>query len=281
MARSFSANDLVTLPKLDARAALALGAALVTAAKTHLAKNKQKELPARIAKANAKLSAATSHLQATVASRLSTSTGDSARAQAADRALDAGWSALYDWLTGWSKLPRSSQAKVAAPILAELYPEGLRFIQLAYKLQWAESAARLERIKKVKLDEAIKDLGGEPFLKDLRACHKEYGDALGVTEVPPENVTMSIREALDAFSASLRKYALAVTAHAEDEDENEGAAALADALLAPLTEWESTSGAGRSDDEGGAAGGASGEDANGQVGASGAMKEEQGEKATG
>jgi hypothetical protein len=252
MARSFSANNLVTLPKLDARAALALGAALHTAAKTYLVKNKLKELPSRIAKANTKLSAATAHLQATVASRLSTSTGDSARAQAADRALDAVWSALYDWLTGWSKLPRSSQAKIAAPILADIFPEGLRFILLAYKLQWAESAARLEKIKKANYDDAIKTLGGEPFLKDLRACHKEYGDALGVTEVPSEKVTATIREALDTFSMSLRKYALAVTAFAEDEDENESAAPLADALLAPLAEWESTSAAERST---GAAGG--------------------------
>lgn len=256
MARSFSANHLVTLPKLDARAALALGAALLTAAKTYLVKNKLKALPPRIAKANAKLATATAHLQATIASRLSTSTDDSARAQIADRALDAAWSALYDWLTGWSKLPRSSQAKIATPILADIYPEGLRFILLAYKLQWAESAARLETIKKAKLDDAIKELGGEPFLKVLRACHKEYGDALGVTEVPSEKVTATIREALDAFSTSLRKYALAVTAFAEDEDEDESAAALADALLAPLTEWESPSTTESSGDEAADPGGA-------------------------
>ncbi|NUQ78998.1 MAG: hypothetical protein HUU21_36205 [Polyangiaceae bacterium] len=240
MARSFSADNLVTLPKLDARAALTLGAALATAAKTYLTKNKQKEFPPRIAKANAKLTAATAKLQATVASRLSTSSNDSARAQAADRALDAAWSALYDWLTGWSKLPRSPQAKIAAAILVDIYPEGLRFILLAYKLQWAESAARLDKIKSAKHDDAIKTLGGESFLKDLRACHKEYGDALGVTEVPSEKVTTTIREALDAFSTALRKYALTVTAFAEDEDD-ESSAKMADSLLAPLTAWESTS----------------------------------------
>jgi hypothetical protein len=241
MDRSFSPDDLVQLPQLDAMSAIALGEALLTAAKA------RKPLPKTIAKAHDKLAASVAALRTAAAGRIGTPATSSPRASAADRILDACWSALFDWLTGWSKLPDAPQAKQAAAILADVYPEGLKFTQLAYKLQWGESDARLELIKTKGHDDTIRDLGGQVFLTKLRASHKEYGEALGITRVPDARATATIRSALDAFTAALRKYALKVSAHVDDEAPE--TSVIAEALLEPLARWEGSGGRAKPGDD--------------------------------
>ena len=68
---------------------------------------------------------------------------DSANARSADKTLDATWSALFDVLNGWAKLTDHTHAGLAAKLLPQLFPEGLKFVQLAFKLEWAESNTRL------------------------------------------------------------------------------------------------------------------------------------------
>jgi RHS repeat-associated protein len=137
-----------------------------------------------------------------------------------------------------------------------LYYHGARYYApwlgrwIAYVIQWSESATRLERIATAKHNEAIEELGGEPFLKSLRSHQKDYGDALCLTEVPGQTVTTTVREALDGFASALRKYALAVTAYGEDDDNGKDAPEIAEALLASLASWEATAGKSRPEGEG-------------------------------
>jgi hypothetical protein len=230
--RTFTFRTLVKLPRLDTSSALTLGAELLSLSKAN------KRLPRAIVKASSLLARRLSVLRDATALRLP-SGKDTSRKSAADRAIDTAWSGLFDWLTGWSKLPAYlPQARDAAALRCELFPDGLKFTLLPHKLEWAESDARLMRIRKARLDAAIRRLGGFAFLDALRTAHKEFGDALGVTAPPaPPAPSRNVRAALDDFGFALRAYVVKVTAHIDDDRPE--TKALARELLAPLEAWQS------------------------------------------
>jgi hypothetical protein len=229
MARTYDIRDLITLPRLDASSADALVTEVLTCAKG-------KSMAAPIESARKNLIEAQKALKGALMSRLqAVSATDSARAREADKAEDAAFSATFDWLTGFSKLPDTyEEVVVAERLLVALFRDGLKFTQLAYKLEWAEADARLRAIAEDRaLEDGFEKLGGEIFLKNLRKAHKEYGDALGITtpkgaEVP----AVAVKEPLTAVRTALRTYVLRVLAHGEDDP------ALAETLLAPLAAWE-------------------------------------------
>ena len=236
MARTFSAPEFVTLPRLSAGAALTLGTELLTVA------NKHRALPAPLAKAKKRLEASLEELRETRRARREVEEIDASAAVAADQVLDAAWSALYSFLQGWSKLPGKGAklAPHAKRLLEAVFPQGLKFTQLAYKLEWAESQTRLDRLGEKENAASLRELGGELFVTVLREAHRDYGLALHITqakEVAAE--AAKVREPLDAFADALRRYALRVTAHADDDDD-EQAAELAATLLAPLASWRSS-----------------------------------------
>jgi hypothetical protein len=234
MGRTYSYVDLVRLPKLDGMSAQALGAQVLLAAKN-------RQTPAPAAGALAELESAHRALKTAAANRLPTTlTADPARSKAADQRIDACWSALFDILNGWSKAPEPSFAETAAAVLAQVFPEGLKFVLLPYKLEWAESSTRLAIIKDRKLDESIDKFGAAPLLKWLRAAHKEYGDAIGITSAaPPPATVVSLREAMDDFQSALRRYVVCVSASVGPNDPK--SAELAQHLLQPIESWEGTS----------------------------------------
>jgi hypothetical protein len=87
------------------------------------------------------------------------------------------------------------------------------------------------------VEEGFGELGGAPFLADVRAAHKRYGEALAIKKAQaPIREVPSVREPLDGVLAALRKYVLQVVAHGE---RNEEAKEQASRLLAPLAEWPS------------------------------------------
>jgi hypothetical protein len=230
MQRSFEARDLVRLPRLDYAGTLALVNSMIAASREFRA------LPPPIATARNRLEQRYAALREAAASQRTPLVVDTARARQADIALDATWSALFDWATGWSKLP-VPQAARAELLLTSLFTDKLRFTQLPYKLEWAESDTRLLQIERDGLDAVFRELGGEVILQTLRAAHREYGDALGITRVPtPAQLPPSLREPLDATFEAMRAYVVRIAAHV-DEDE-EGSDALAKALLTPVTEWQ-------------------------------------------
>lgn len=229
--RTYTMNNVIQLPVLDASGALALGEQLVTVGKA------ASKLPKPLAKAFNGVVTTLDVLRRANADRLPVlQDDDPKRAPTADRWIDAVLSGMFDWLNGWSKLPNEAQATVARSLLAELYPKGLKFIQIHYKLEWAEVEARLVRIEARGLDAKIRQLGGAPFLTQLRQAHKEYGEALGITGVlTPQEPASGVRDAYDTFILALRNYVLKVAAHVEpDEPETEELAAI---LLAPLQAW--------------------------------------------
>jgi len=230
MGRSFSPSDLIKLPRVSANEGAVLALELLNEAKAH------KKLPARIDAARKRLEIAHHKLQAA----LTPAAGETADTQAqilADRAIDNAWSATSDWLRGWTKLPGDEQAQASA-LFAVLFPDGLAFTQKPYKIEWQESESRLRAIDEQKLGKTFDALGGDGFLHHLRAEHKNYGEALGVTSPKKQVEKIAVvRPALDALLDALRVYATKVAAHADPDEA--GSEELSAALLGPLSTWHS------------------------------------------
>lgn len=243
----YTPGDIIQLPRLTAVGAMALGEKILTAAKPH-----KQALPASIARSLTTFQKDHGGLKDAVRDQVAPPQADRAASVAADRDVDACWSALFDFLTGHEKLPGVPQAAEAGAIKGLIYTDGLRFTQLAFPLEWAESEAKIERMRVQKLDERIGALGGQLFIDCLIKAHVAYGKALGLTAVqaPGAAPPPSLRAAMDAFGASLRKYVTKVMASVEDDEPE--TRALADALLAPLATWDvgpTRSGAGNATEE--------------------------------
>ncbi len=82
---------------------------------------------------------------------------------------------------------------------------------LAYKIEWSESDTRLLLIDQQKLGAQMEALGGKKILAALKAAHKEYGLAIGVTATSQEEAA-TVREKLDAFVEAVRAYVVQVSA---------------------------------------------------------------------
>jgi hypothetical protein len=235
-----SMDDLIQLPRFDAAGAVALGEKLMTVA------NAEPDLPRAIKRAKEALGeclvALRSAAEARLAARMAAASAtDPEVVSDADATLDACWTALHDWLTGFSKLPPAhAEHGEASALLAELYPDGLGFILLPYALEWGQSDLRLGRIASETLGERIRKLGGAVFIDALQAAHWQYGQLLGLPRVPGEGEPdkPSTREALEGFASTLRVYALKVTAHVEVDEPETGA--LSKRLLEPLLGWQVT-----------------------------------------
>ena len=103
----------------------------------------------------------------------------------ADSALDACWTALHDWLTGFAKLPdKHAESQEARALLAELYPDGLGFILLPYELEWGQSDLRLGRIAGESLGERLRRLGGGVFIEALQTAHWECAGSAHLPTLP-------------------------------------------------------------------------------------------------
>lgn len=231
--RSFSVDDLIQLPRFDAVSAVVLGDRIVQAA------NAEAEIPPPVRRAKEALDDALTNLRRAAEARVAlASAGDPAVVADADRMLDGCWTALYDWLTGFSKLPDGTrEANEARGLLTELYPDGLSFILLPYELEWHQSDLRLSRLDNEPLGERIRDLGGKVFLDALTRAHNAYGKLLGLPRAAgaKEQISRGVGEALEAFASALRVYALKVTAQVEVEDP--GTAEMCNRLLDPLLNW--------------------------------------------
>jgi hypothetical protein len=240
MRRRFAAVDLVRLPRLDAVAAQTLGTEVVSNARAILAdKGAAKKIPEGVVEALDDVALALSALNQAAASRLPLAApADPQRTKLADIALDGVWGGLLDVINGWSKMPGLPEAEIAASLGAMLFPEGLKFTQLAYKLQWAESNTRILVIEEQKLEPQLKKLGAEKILEKLYEAHKEYGEAQGIT-APAEVVveeTTTVREAFDELMEALRVFIVRATGMVSKKDPTKGD--IAEQLLAPIMAWE-------------------------------------------
>lgn len=238
--RTFDPESIVSLPRLTAAEAGALGQELLATAE---ARARKKKLPAGIERARKRLGTTHKELLLALQQRLGMSEADSARSRSADQTEDTAFSAFFDWLNGFAKLPETyRQSAKASEIKKRLFTDGLRFLNLPYKQEWTEAEARLRELNERGWDQDIEDMGGGPILHHLRAAHKAYGEALGLTVPREEASPVLLRETKLAFDSALRSYALQITAHGDAQDlpaaEAEEAVALAEELLRPLAVWE-------------------------------------------
>jgi hypothetical protein len=233
-ARYFTPADLVALPRLSANGAVALGNELMTVGK------QASKLPPGLQKAQKRLAAALGDLESQLAAGAAeASPYDSAAAGAADTKLDRSWGALNDFAQSFLRLPHDDQqARADAQrVVDAAFAQGLRFLQLPYKLQWAESKIRLKRLEDEATSASLERLGGRLFLQTITRAHDEYGKALNITveAEPAPKATRTLREALETFTSVLRIYVMQAAAFAIEDDASK---ARADALLAPIARWQ-------------------------------------------
>ncbi|HEU4532492.1 MAG TPA: hypothetical protein VFS00_00195 [Polyangiaceae bacterium] len=224
------ALDLVTLPRLSASAAVALGTELMAKA------DARGTLPPGVDRARGRLEEALDRLRASRSVLEDATVIDAHAVSDADHELDTAWSALYSFLQGWAKLPRKDEERGAAQILLDaIYPNGLKFTQLTFKHEWAESQARLERLGEEYYSGLLAKLGGIPFKEELLDAQRAYGAALKIAgpEGAPKS-TAHEHAPLHEFVEALRAYVVQASAHAEHGGD---AQTLAEALLAPFTAW--------------------------------------------
>lgn len=232
MARSFTATNLVTLPRLSGVTAARLLTQLLTAA-AH-----EKKLPATISAARDALIPARDTLEGEIGKRVSGAGEETPVVRAADRVEDNGFGALVDWLQSFARLPaeRHPEAITAQAVLYGVFKDGLSFLRLAPVNEWQEAEVRLALLRDQGHREAISKMGGKAFLDELDFAHKAYGLAVGTTGVKPALESPAMRIALDNARHDLRAYILAVSSHVKRQEP--ATQALADRLLAPLVSWK-------------------------------------------
>ena len=235
---AFTATELVQLPRIGAQAARALGTQVLAAAKAH-------KVPKGVVKAHSQLTAAHTALGTALVVQFGAGTaedpGDSDPViQELDRILDNCWSGVDDRLLGLTKLPGGTAgAAEAASLRRRLFPGGLAFLKLAYRLEWSESQTRLDLIEQEGLGATVDQLVGKAFLPALRLAHEKYGRALGMDKPIAETGSVpQVRGAFDTFVKALRNYVVKVVASIEDDEPE--TQAHADALLAPIQAWAAT-----------------------------------------
>lgn len=226
---SLATSDLIQLPRLSvAEAAGLLGEMLHAAANVG-------PLPAGIDRSRQRLASAYAALERSITG-IAVDAADAERQREADRALDNAWEATQLWLSGFCKLPQAANSHVVAArnLAAQVFPDGLSFTKLPYKVQFAESQARLDLIANEGHEETFAVLGGSSFLAELYRTHKAYGDALKPLLELDDDPKHQKGELAGAMAA-LRQYVARVVSFSDPLVT--GSDALSNALLAPLARW--------------------------------------------
>lgn len=234
--RHYAAHQIVSLPSVDAKEAMAFGTAVLAVAHEVMRGGGAPDL---IAEAIRKMEGASTALGASLDGRLPPTEPVSALGlREADHGEDAAWGGLYRFLQPIAHLPeRFPQQAIAARILGIVFPDGLRFVTLPSPKEWTEAESRRQRMTKDGLDAQIEKLGGGPFIAWLKSAHAAYGVALGITEekaADPQQPTMRSRR--DELLDAVRSYVLKVSAFADSDDT--ALRALSERLLRPIVEWE-------------------------------------------
>lgn len=226
---SLASSDLIQLPRLTAAEAAGLLGEMLHAA-AHVG-----PLPAGIERSRQRVAAAYAALERAITG-IAVDAVDAVRQREADRAIDNAWEATFLWLSGICKLPPEANCHVPAAraLFTQIFPDGITFTKLPYKVQFAESQARLDAIANEGFEETFAVLGGSAFLAELYRTHKAYQEALKpLLEIDddPKNRNEELAAALPA----LRQYVARVVSYSDPGIA--GSEALSNALLAPLARW--------------------------------------------
>jgi hypothetical protein len=220
---------------------MALGASMLTAARDEPA------LPPSFAQPIERLAGEYERLRTSCLHELEARMIEPSGSVEADRQLDACWASTHAFLMCCAKLgaaPEGAErAARARAVLGRVFPDGLRFLTLPYRVQWAESLTKLDRLAEPEMVEHMRALGGEPFVRVVEASHERYGAALHVTECRAAvKDRIKRREALEGVLGALRSYALRVASYLDERRDDPEAQRLGHALLGPLATWKSSGG---------------------------------------
>ena len=226
---SLASSDLIQLPRLNAPEAAGLLGEMLAAASS------VGPLPAGIERSRQRLGAAYSALEAAITG-VSVRAGDVDRQREADRAIDNAWEATHLWLSGFCKLPVEANAHVpqARALFNQIFPDGVSFTRLPYRVQFSESQARLDSIANEGHEETFAVPGGSSFFAELHRTHKAYAEALRPL-LALDDDTKSRNEELSSALVALRQYVARVVSFSDPGIS--GSEALSNALLAPLARW--------------------------------------------
>jgi hypothetical protein len=228
MARTYDAQSLVDLPRMDA----ATGAALATAIGSAAAGEKKlaPNVAAAVQTVHTRNVALKAVLMAELTAAPESELGKSMRAEAAT------WAGIESWLQGIARAGGAAKAHTAQKLLSAVYPEGLSFLRGTAVKRWTGTEARMQFIEKNDLAADFVQLGGIEMLQNLHAVHNETGIKAGITTAKPVVETSPVREKANALKAALRSYVLQVAANAA-LDPTDAGQALAAKLLQPLADY--------------------------------------------
>ncbi|UQA59378.1 hypothetical protein [Polyangium aurulentum] len=228
MRRSFTALNLVQLPRTDSRGAIALASAVEAAAAA------DKELPESVSEIIAQIA------EDRIALQLALAKGPAAgtlTVKEADRREDRVGGALLDILEGWASIAEFlPQGKSAKEVVDRVFPDGRSFVNMRVEEEWAAIETKLHTIENEGLVEKIAAIGALPVLDLLKQTHAVYGAVVGTTGVVDE--TREVRENKEALEDSLRTYVVRVEALVRRNKPE--TRARAEALVKPIREWESS-----------------------------------------
>lgn len=134
------------------------------------------------------------------------------------RQLGAAWKGLRDRLVGYSAFPENdAERRRAFAIHGAIFPDGLAFLLLWAPRMHAESGWRIATMDE-RFAAELEALVGPRFLAVLRASHRAYGDALGISKaVPLRAAPVLVADELRALVDAIRGYALQLLALAESD----------------------------------------------------------------
>jgi hypothetical protein len=218
----------VRIPRTDVVGAGVLGSAILAAAKA------EKKLPEPVVKELKRFMRVHAELDR-VAFDPGTAVPSEDR-KAILRDETAGWRAFSGFVGSWALLRSEDvvdKIEDASAVQTALFADGMKWILLPYSKRWAQAERLLRRIEEHGLEEAIRRLGGGPFLDVVKKAHERSGEVLGITKPAiVQAETPSMRALLKSFAEALRRYVRQVDAYgAQDQP---GARQTADRLLAPL-----------------------------------------------
>lgn len=242
MPRTYTAKDLIQLPRLSGREALVLVIELQTAlaaveksAKADKKAGKHTPLPTALQRSMARLTEQARTLESVLAPQRENDTQEKRKA---DRVIDNAWAAFASWLGGFCLLPVEVNPHVNEMIALRdmIFATGLSFTQLPFKVQWGESKARLEAIARDGHEQLVQKVGGGLFLSHLKDAQAAYGKALRITQTQDAPADEEVRSKILATLDAIRDYANRA-ANIADPDEP-GSDEIAEALLRPLMTWQ-------------------------------------------
>jgi hypothetical protein len=162
-----------------------------------------------------------------------------AEVKAADIEEDVCIRAFYGILAAWSLLEgRLPEAESAIELQESVFPDGVSFINLPVKKEWAIVESKIRAIRENNLEAPLQKLGLGPLLTHLYKVHEHYGEVTGTTKQVEQADSPRVRAGLDNLTGSIRHYGAAVVGSVERRKPE--TSTLAEALLEPITSWRAT-----------------------------------------